>query len=324
MINIITTIDYEIFGNAKGDVNEHIIKPMERILEIYNDYSVPLTIMFEAMEYIAYEKYDDMLIDNLGYSPKDKIKAQINKAYKKGHDVQLHIHPQFRNIKYDGKKFILDKTVKPYLDLDSHEVEKLLRKGKNTLESIIEDEYYKCRALRLSNIGWRSVPENTLEPMKKSGLIVHSLDDEPPDNKKGYWEKRDGTYEIPIHSKEVSISKFLTPKKLFIYFYLWSHGGFKIFNNDASSSGESNEENRKLRSKWDLSKLSKDEFVECLNLAKKRYDNKNQEIPLVMIGHTKDFFNKRALEGFLREVKKNMKSVAKFSTFDCFIENNLV
>lgn len=108
MINILITIDYEIFGKGRGDVREHIIKPMENILEICNRHDVSITIFLEIMEYFAFEKYDEELKEKFGYSPMEEIKDQINRAYDEGHDVQLHIHPQFRNMRFDGDRFVLD------------------------------------------------------------------------------------------------------------------------------------------------------------------------------------------------------------------------
>jgi len=318
MLNIIITVDYEIFGNGTGDFKEHVIKPMDRILDICNEHSVSISIMFEVMEYIAVKKYDDQLREDLGYSPKEKMEEQINRAYSNGHDIQLHIHPQFRNMKYNGKKFVLDENLTPYLELESSEVENILKKGKKTLESVIEDDDYTCKALRLSNIGWRKVPENTVGPMKKLGLKIHSLSDKIPKNERGYWKIEEDVYEIPIHSTLVNLFQFLNPRKLFIYLYIWLHTGLNIFDGGRKESSNEKTGRGKINSKWDFSKLTYEEMMKYLELGKKRYDYNEFEVPLVMIGHTKDFFNEGSFEGFLKKIERKNSKVIEFETLEGF------
>jgi len=323
MINIIVTVDYEIFGNGRGDVKTHMIKPMDEIFDICDKHSVNITVFFEVMEYLAFKKYDDLLKKRLGYSPKEEIEKQIIQAYRDGHDIQLHIHPQFRNMRYDGNRFKLDKDVKPYLDLNPDEIEEILRPGMETLESIVKSKDYNVRALRLSNIGWREVPENTIKPMKNLGLNTHSLSDKTPDNKKGYWEMGNEVYEFPIHSKASSYLEFLDIRKLFTYFYIWSHTDVKILNNDKKRKKDKTKDGKDFRSKWDFSKLTVEEMKDYLDLAKERYDHKEHEVPLVMIGHTKDFFNRKNFERFLKMVK-NSENQVRFETMNGFIEKNIL
>jgi len=332
MINVIISIDYEIFGNGKGDVNEHIIKPMDKILDVCDRHSVKVTIMLEIMEYIAFKKYEKALKGELGYSPADKIERQINRAYSNGHDIQLHIHPQFRNMRYEGAKFILDKGIKPYKELKGDEVEKLLKKCKKTLESIIYEDNYNCRVLRLSNIGWEKVPKNTILPMKNLGFQVHSLSEKIPENEKGYWKIEKGLYEIPIHSNFENFLDFITLRKFFIYLYIWSYYDnnflsiLKGFNNSGHKKSKSDNRSRNLgiKARWDISKQTYKEMMEYLESGKKRYDYHNFEVPLVMIGHTKNFFNKRNLEKFLIKIKSGKIDNIRFSTFDSFIKNDLI
>ena len=73
-----------------------IIEPTNRILDICNRNGAKLTIMFEVAEYWAFKQYDDHLTNKLGYSPSQEMEQQAIKAIIQGHDVQLHIHPQWQ------------------------------------------------------------------------------------------------------------------------------------------------------------------------------------------------------------------------------------
>jgi len=72
--------------------------------------------------------------------------------------------------------------------------------------------------------------------------------------------------------------------------------------------------------KWDISKLSYKEMMRFLEYAIKTYDYENYEIPLVMIGHTKDFFNDKNFEKFIKTTKERYESddISRFTTFADF------
>ena len=58
-------------------------------------YGAPLTVFFEVEEYLAFEKFRDALWQQLGYDPAALIRQQIIALAKAGHDIQLHLHPQW-------------------------------------------------------------------------------------------------------------------------------------------------------------------------------------------------------------------------------------
>jgi hypothetical protein len=92
---VLITVDYEIFGNGTGDVRQHIFEPTERMARICEQHSVPLVIFFEVEEYLAFNCYRDVLIQQLGYDPAELIRNQIKDLSQRGHDIQLHLHPEW-------------------------------------------------------------------------------------------------------------------------------------------------------------------------------------------------------------------------------------
>jgi len=73
--------------------------------------------------------------------------------------------------------------------------------------------------------------------------------------------------------------------------------------------------------KWDMCKLSHGELLNFLLSAAKSYDFESREIPLIMIGHTKDFFNPRGLKQFLD--KARLIDFVKFTTLAEFLNERL-
>ena len=189
MINIILTLDYEIFSGGKGDVKKHIINPTDIILQKCNLYNVPMTIMFEINEFLKFEEYDDILKKDLGYSPYDEIKNQLIKLFIQGNDIQLHLHPQWMDARYVNGKWKIKNSSKSITELTQSEISNLFKDSKNKIENILNfnDSNYKCIALRLTNLAWSQAPLKVIKPMIENGLIVHSLSvsENPNNNKRG-------------------------------------------------------------------------------------------------------------------------------------------
>jgi hypothetical protein len=185
MIDIILTADYEIYGDGSGDVREKLIKPTEKILELCRHYGAKLTIFFEVVEYWAFIKAGPKgLIEDLGYDPAALMKQQLCQALDDGHDVQLHIHPQWLDSRYiRGKGWQLNLA---YWRLpmapgglgspqDINSLRGLFVKGKEELERMFKPlrSSYQCMAFRAGS--WCMQPEqNPLRAMKEAGLQVDS------------------------------------------------------------------------------------------------------------------------------------------------------
>ena len=92
---LLLTLDYEIFGNGSGDVRQHMVEPTEQMARICERYEAPLTIFFEAEEYLAFCRNARDLEQALGYDPARLIREQVRSLVSRGHDFQLHLHPQW-------------------------------------------------------------------------------------------------------------------------------------------------------------------------------------------------------------------------------------
>ena len=176
---LILTLDYELWGDGSGNVFEQIIEPTEKILNICGENNIKITIFFETIEYLKikeeWEKGNSM-----GYvqNPIKAIEKQLQKAALNGHDIQLHIHPQWVNARYINDKWEVDFSKWRLGDfkIDSgYSIEDLLRNGKKTLENLIIPVIpeYKCIALRAG--GFNIMPSKELfTAMQNLGLKIDS------------------------------------------------------------------------------------------------------------------------------------------------------
>jgi hypothetical protein len=104
---VVITVDYEIFGNGTGDVRQHVTEPAERMARVCEEYQAPLTVFFEAEEYAAFRRYSKNLRKNLGYDPARLMRDQAVDLCRRGHDLQLHLHPQWHGALYQDRQWVL-------------------------------------------------------------------------------------------------------------------------------------------------------------------------------------------------------------------------
>ena len=174
MKHLLLTLDYELYGDGSGNVFQHIIKPTEAILAIAEAHNVHLTIFFEVMEYWRLKEQWE-LGNRMGYTenPIEAMEAQLRKAYGHGHDVQLHLHPQWANAKWKGDHWEVDNAYWRLSVLSQDEIEDLLHRGRQTLEDIIGCSQYKCDTLRAG--GYNVQPsENIVRAMRNCGFRADS------------------------------------------------------------------------------------------------------------------------------------------------------
>lgn len=183
MIQLILSLDYELFGNGAGDVMRDVIHPTDRLLDICDRHGAKLTIMFEVGEYWAFERYDRQLCHERGYSPYEAMKTQAINAIERGHDVQLHLHPQWIGAVHDRGVWELRNAYWRLADLpgglgNKDEIMSItgaLHAGKQTLEDMIRPvkAEYECICFRAG--GFYAQPSHKVIPaMKEAGLKVDS------------------------------------------------------------------------------------------------------------------------------------------------------
>lgn len=136
---VILTVDYEVFGNGTGDVKTHVVEPAAKLMRLGEQFKVPITFFVQVEELCAYEKFGSALYKDLGYRPADLIRTQIREMIQRGHDVQLHIHPQWVNARYENRRWFLQEGMYCIDNLFNNldDTVRYLREKKEILDSMI-------------------------------------------------------------------------------------------------------------------------------------------------------------------------------------------
>jgi 2-polyprenyl-3-methyl-5-hydroxy-6-metoxy-1,4-benzoquinol methylase len=82
------TLDYEVFEYPrKPDVQREVIRPTARLLDLAERYGARLSLFVEVGELMFWDRFAPEI--------SAAMKEQVRDAYRRGHDVQLHLHPRW-------------------------------------------------------------------------------------------------------------------------------------------------------------------------------------------------------------------------------------
>ena len=137
---LVLTLDYEIFGNGTGDVRRRMVDPSERMARICGKFGMPLTVFFEAEEFLAFEEERDELIHAWGYDPAAEIRAQAISLIQQGHDLQLHLHPEWVGSRFEGGRWSLrsEQATVDSLFETQEDISKYIRERKAVIDEFHE------------------------------------------------------------------------------------------------------------------------------------------------------------------------------------------
>lgn len=125
------TLDYEIFGDGSGCVKQEQCLPTDylaRMLELHGGH---LTMFAEVGQQIYFNKHG--MTERSG-----PVEDQLRELYRRGHDVQLHIHPMWFFAPPPEKgKITLDASKFDLSLLEIHEIESIVSESVEYLKSLL-------------------------------------------------------------------------------------------------------------------------------------------------------------------------------------------
>lgn len=244
---LVLTNDWELFGDGSGNFDEIMENPLNEYLSILEHYDAKITLFAEVLQQFEHKKYSEQF-KHLGIIY-NKWEDLIRKTIEKGHDVQLHLHPQWIGSKFDGNDWQLDLNKWALSSLNYEEINEIIGQGKDYLENLIKKirPDYKCQAFRAGNyciepavISISALKNNgfTCDSSVTKGLYSPGLYDfrdaysnvfswkTSDKNVKYASDKNNGLLEIPIYSDFSDDSQAL--KKLTPALYFWARYGVKV------------------------------------------------------------------------------------------------
>jgi hypothetical protein len=161
--------DWELSGDGSGDPRELQFAPMRKLVEIYNTYGVHGSFNAEVLQQLTFRKFQNQ-------HPELKVLAdewddQVRETFRQGHDIQLHIHPQWTGAQYQDGKWSLsgDWSI---LNYSAAEARELIARGKEYLENLLRPvkANYACYSFRSGS--WCIAPSPfMLTVLAESGFV---------------------------------------------------------------------------------------------------------------------------------------------------------
>jgi hypothetical protein len=166
---LILTVDFEVFGNGSGSVSYCACKPLDRMAALVEAHDGRLEIFVDALEFAVMESTPShaALISEL--------KQQLSDLVRRGHRLQLHLHPQWDGAHLHDNEWKVDPTKWRIGDLDRGQIRAMIEHGHAWLCEIVADNHqeHSCSVFRAG--GWCIQPSpDVLAVLRMVGLKVDS------------------------------------------------------------------------------------------------------------------------------------------------------
>lgn len=238
------TVDHEIFGNGTGDVRRHMTEPTDQMARACERHGLPLTVFFEVEEYLAFERERDELVTLHGYDPAEEVREQAVDLVKRGHDLQLHVHPEWVGAAFEGGNWKLnpEKRTVHSLFRNQADTSEYIRSRKAAVDALWQEAGSARRVTAFRAGAFCAQPgEHLLPALAANGIMIDSSlvkgmtrNDENVDLDftgapvgRRHWrvstnvaneDRRGQVHEFPIHSRMGRRIQQMTPRRLMAKF----------------------------------------------------------------------------------------------------------
>lgn len=318
---LIISVDHEVFGNGSGCLDACVRLPVDSMLSVADKFSAPLTFFVEALEFEA--------MQHVGIPGINSVIEQLIAAYRSGHDIQLHIHPQWDGATWDGSDWRVNSELWRTGSLDAESAFRLLQRGKSWIEAMLGSDFpeYQCIAFRAG--GWCIQPSHeTVTALMKLGFQIDStvapglrnlakgewadfrnVPDKP------FWKTNSdvccadptGLWEMPIVTGKIGRMKHLQAVRLARAFATNGmaegcvgsyQGGSSMLQSIQGKLGKIKDLGNVM---LDISTMPAKVLIEISEQWMRRFADSEKPVPLVAIAHTKNFTDasERNMQAFL-------------------------
>src|ERR1700722_2297757 len=322
MIKCIFTLDYEIYGNGTGALKELVYEPTERLLQVFDKWGARFVNYVEVAEFELIEAAGtDAAIDH--------VKQQVKDMHRSGHEIALHLHPQWYNARFEQGQWVLDYTEYNLCTLPQPRIAEIVDRSINYLGHMVDNSQYSPISFRAGN--WLFQPTQiAAQELSRKGLRIDSsvfkgglqrnqtLDYRPALKNGYYWPFSSNVnepdpmgqwMELPIYAEMVPPWKMATSKRM------------GMGNNFGGTRGNLQKKlNRAFDFmrlgyplKFDFCRMTLDELTSMMDRVILQDQLEPDTLkPIVAIGHSKDLGDLQTVDAFLSYLREKNIPVATF------------
>jgi len=160
MIHLAFVDDWEVRGNGTGDPRVLQFEPMRKLVKIFNKQGIRGSFNAEVMQQLTYRSQQERFPELKVIA--DEWEQVVVESFRQGHDIQLHLHPQWLGASYQGHgnwKLGGDWSI---LNYPPQQIRAMLVAGRQYLETLLRriDPAYACVSFRAGS--WCAAPSDSL------------------------------------------------------------------------------------------------------------------------------------------------------------------
>lgn len=132
-LNILIHDDWELYGDGSGDIEQLMFRPAREALRVCDEVGAKYTFFAEIGQQLAM-KNSPLASHHKFAETWEKI---LTDAVRNGHDVQLHLHPQWIGAQLKGERFELNPSTWSLARLDRETMKSALKRGIDYLHPLL-------------------------------------------------------------------------------------------------------------------------------------------------------------------------------------------
>lgn len=346
MIQLLLHDDWEIYGDGTGDPVSLMFEPAKRILDICDKYGAKYTFYAEVGQQLH-------MLD----APHQKWKKYANSweeiikdAVQRGHDVQLHFHPQWIGAELENGKWKLDFKKWSAGQVEEELLIDWIGKGKQYLENLLKPvkENYKVLSYRAG--GWLCQPSSGLyKAFRKHGIVCDvsvmkgryaefddgsRLDFRDAVSRYEPWEVApdnfareqvgSGVWELPVFTEESELPHpvYLLKKTFSPLYYYGINKKRKVRKGGGDYSPNVRCRGKSKEYYGSFGYMHHNHLMSYVKHIQNLGQTGENSRHLIFLTHSKSFLNFENFSFFLEKVNKNQQ--IRFATTQYFIESQII
>ena len=323
MIEVVFTVDYEIYGNGEGSLQRLIFEPAERLQQIFSNRNVRFVVFPDVAELEIIEIYRaDPDIE--------LIKKQLKGFFREGFEIGLHIHPWWYNARRKAGRWNVDFSEYNLCIQPMRRINEIVDRAIAYLRGIIGSPDFSPISYRAGHLLFQPT-QPLADVLVERGIRLdssvykgalwrqHKLDYRRAPKNVFYWrfkedvttpDSRGALVEVPIYTRQVPIWRMFTSKRIGL-----QGSGLSAKQRGGKVARRFSDYLRfRYPLKFDLGQMTKEEITLMTNRIF-REDRRNPALyrPVVVIIHTKDPINFEAVDFLLDSLSKKHVKVSGFS-----------
>jgi hypothetical protein len=323
MIEIIFTVDYEIYGKGEGSLRTLAFEPTERLRQVFSKWDARFVAFPDVAELEVIEAFEaDPAIE--------LIRKQLKDIHREGFEIGLHIHPWWYNARREKGQWMIDLAEYNLCTLPLDRINRIIDRAIAYIQELVESHDFIPLSFRAGHLLFQPT-----RPLSKAladrGIKLDSsvyrgglwrqqkLDYRHAPKCEPYWRFTDNVIspepegamiEIPIYTRLAPIWELLTSKRVGL-----QRSGLTPKQTGKKIAGRLCDIVRlRYPKKFDLGQMTNDEMVHMMDRIIKE-DGKNPSAfhPVVVIMHTKDPIDLDAVDSLLAYLRKNRIKISTLS-----------